>query len=77
MNEVALNEAATAILAAKAKENRFKTVVARIPSELYTIAMQKQSRMISEAAAQGDTSNISITTVVVEALKAYCGEQDQ
>jgi hypothetical protein len=51
-----------------------KAVLIKIPPDLFAKTMKKQSRMICEAADNGQTSNISINSVVCEALKVFCIE---
>jgi hypothetical protein len=66
-----INKTADSILR-KATDNKgCKAVLIRIPNDLYAETMTKQARMITEAAENGDTSNISINSVVLEALRAF------
>ena len=64
-----VNSAATAILQ-QAIDNK-KAVNVRFPPDLWLKAQKKLSRMIDEAADRGDTSTISIHSVVIEALRAF------
>jgi hypothetical protein len=57
----------------KAIDNK-KAVVVRFPPDLWLKAQKKQSRMIDEAADRGDTSTISIHSVVLEAVSAFVEE---
>jgi hypothetical protein len=71
MIEIIINNLANSLLRRKATDKGCKAVLIRIPNDLYAKTMQKQARMISEAAEKGNTSNISINSVVLEALKDF------
>jgi hypothetical protein len=72
---MALSAKTTAILKKKSKGDMgLKAVLIKIPNEQFTEVMKKQSRMISEAADLGQTSNVSLNSVVLAALKAFCVE---
>lgn len=70
MNRTEMN----ALLSEKAKGKATKGVLINIPNSLYVETMAKQGRLLSEAAAKGETSRISITTVVLDALRAFVAE---
>jgi hypothetical protein len=67
-----INSRADAILR-RAVEDK-KSVMVRFPADLWIKAQKKQSRMIDEAAKRGDTSSISIHSVVIEAVRAFVAE---
>jgi hypothetical protein len=48
-----------------------KSVMVRFPPDLWVKAIKKKNRMADEAADHGNFENISIHTVVIEALRAF------
>jgi hypothetical protein len=51
--------------------------VVRIPSDVYVETLAKRGRMQNEAAKNGDTSNVPINTVIIEALRTFNKETVQ
>jgi hypothetical protein len=73
MNRDALNSLLTEKSQASRNDN-YKTIVVRLPRKLYAQVQKQQGRILDEAADNGITSKVSITTVVMRALETFCGE---
>ena len=67
-----VNSGADAILR-KAIDDK-KAVMVRFPPDLWAKAIKKKNRMADEAADKGNFENISIHSVVIEALRAFVAE---
>jgi hypothetical protein len=72
-----VNNGAATILKSKSTkgDKSIKSVLINIPNALYAETKHKQARMISEAAENGDTSLVSIHTVVLAALRSFVEER--
>jgi hypothetical protein len=66
-----VNSGAEAILRGRVVDTQGKNVMVRFPPDLYVKALKKQSRMIDEAADKGETWNISIHSVVLDAVRVF------
>jgi hypothetical protein len=67
---VTVNSKAAAILQ-KAVENNGKDVNVRFPLDLYLKTLKRQGRMIEEAAENGSIANISVHSIIIDAVRSY------
>ena len=58
-----------------AEDNSFKRLLIKVPNKLYIQTIKKQSQMRIEAANKGDTSNISIHSVVLNAMREFMKDE--
>jgi hypothetical protein len=70
---VIVNSKAAAILQ-KAVESKGKDVNVRFPLDLYLQALKRKGRLTEEAAERGEIANISVHSIVIDAVRAYLAE---